>query len=257
MDETYQTYVNRLAQLTLPATYQPQLQNIQPSPKFQAGRPVSFPGYSAISPPKGEDGENASFYGNLEVFQEKLLAEIEPGLVIPVPPDSFHLTVADLIWESRYQEALKANPHFPQQLKACIKDSFQTYQRSATLRGPSPWQLLGLLVFPRALALALVPQNEAAYEQILHLRRSLYQNPDLIALGIEQQYHFTAHITLGYFNEIPADLDRPHLAAVLSQGNDHWLETEPQILNIKQVELRQFTDMTRFQREPGDPTVTL
>lgn len=255
MDETYQTYVNRVARLTLPATYQTQLQNIQKSPKFEEGRAVPFPGYSAISPPGQEDSENSAFYSNLEASQQQLLQQLEQGLMVPVPPESFHLTVADLIWDSSYRDAVRENPEFDRQLQACIRESFQQYQQAAGEVSPVQWQLLGLLIFPRALAVGLVPKDEQAYEQILQLRRSIYQNSGLIALGIEQQYYFTAHITLGYFGEIPPHLDRDRLGNFLSTFNEQWLETEPQMLTVERVELRKFEDMIHYDREPDWPVL--
>lgn len=107
MDESYQIYINRVARLTLNATYQTQLQNIQTSPKFQDGEAISFPGYTIITPPCQEDSLNSQFYEHLTSIQKQILQELNPGLTIPVPPSSFHLTVADLIWEKRYLEVLK------------------------------------------------------------------------------------------------------------------------------------------------------
>jgi hypothetical protein len=74
-----------------------------------------------------------------------------------------------------------------------------------------------------------------------------------MALGIEQQYNFTAHITLGYFDEIPANFNIETTTEQLNQINDHWLESEPQIFKIRQAELRHFSDMTQFQRDADDP----
>lgn len=255
MDETYQIYVNRVARLTLPTTYQTQLQNIQKSPKFEGEKAVYFPGYSVITPPWQEDSENTGFYSSLQATQKQLLEKLTPGLMIPVPAESFHLTVADLIWDNGYRAASKENPGFDQQLQNYIRDSFQKYQEFIVQQGPIEWELVGLVIFPRALGVALVPQNEEAYEQILQLRRSIYQNRQLFGLGIQQQYYFTAHITLGYFGEISPELDRDHLAAILSTFNDHWLESEPQVLTIEQAQLRKFNDMTRFERESDWPIV--
>ena len=258
MDETYQTYVNRVAGLSLPGKYGSQLQNIQESPKFKSHtegktEPAPFPGYSVITPPWGEESENTEFYSNLKAFQQQLLQQLNQGLLLPVPPESFHLTLADLIWEEAYREVVRKNPEFEEQLRWHIAESFQQYQQFADKSSPVQWQLLGLMIRPRALNVCLVPKDEASYQQILQLRRSIYQNANLIELGIEQQYHFTAHITLGYFGKISPDLDRANLAKTLAALDQHWLETEPQVLKIHRAELRKFEDMTRFEREPHWP----
>ena len=258
MDETFQTYLNRVARLALPADYLSQLQNIQESPKFKPlpdgdRQAVAFPGYSVITPPWGEDPKNTEFYTPLQTLQAQLVQELDPGLLVPVPPESFHLTVADLIWDSAYRNAVSENPDFESQLRDRIEESFRYYQQSVTSSSQIRWQLLGLMIRPRALTVCLIPKDEQSYDQILQLRRSIYQNSDLIALGIEQQYYFTAHITLGYFGEISPDLKRDRISDTLVAFDQQWLETEPQIMMIHQAQLCKFDDMTRYYREPSWP----
>ncbi len=256
MDETYQIYVNRLVELTLPSSYPSQLQHIHKSPKFADGQVVPFPGYSIITPPGAEDPDNCLFYQHLESIQNQLLLQFPPELLIPLPAKSFHLTLADLIWDRDYKAAIAENPHFESQLQECIRESFAKYQQSS-FKELGQWQLLGLLVFPRALGVSVVPKTEQAYEQVLQLRRAIYQNLGLMTLGLEQKYYFTAHITLGYFNEIPPELDREALGTLLTSFNDQWMEKEPQLLTIKQAQLRQFKDMTCYQRSTDWPSIEL
>ncbi|MGK7915876.1 MAG: DUF1868 domain-containing protein [Prochloraceae cyanobacterium] len=253
MDETYQNYVNRVARLTLPATYNHQLENIQASPKFEGEVAVSFPGYSIITPIWQDDSENSAFYHNLQEFQQQLLEQLDSRLIIPVTPASFHLTLADLIWDSAYREAVRENPEFEGQLQKNIATIFEEYRESVAIGHPSRWQLLGLMIRPRAIMFCLVPKDEQSYNPILQLRRYIYQNSDLMGLGIEQQYNFTAHITFGYFGEITANLDRDRLTKTLSSFNDRWLESEPQILSVERAELRKFDDMLSYYREPDWP----
>ncbi|MBO0351816.1 DUF1868 domain-containing protein [Phormidium pseudopriestleyi FRX01] len=256
MDDTLQTYLNRVARMTLKDAYQSGLQHIQPSPKFQAQgggarKPVSFPGYTVVTPPMIEDVENQEFYKNMESCQQQLLEILEPGLMVPVPADSFHVTLADLIWDGRYRDAAAENPEYDPQLRSAIAQSFQ---QCHSLAGGPPirWQALGVMLRTRAIGICLAPKNEPSYEQIVQLRRSIYQNQQLMGLGIEQQYHFTCHITLGYFGEIPSSLDREHLSSVLADFNDKWLDS-PQEIVIQRAEIRKFDDMTRYYREEDWP----
>jgi hypothetical protein len=71
-------------------------------------------------------------------------------------------------------------------------------------------------------------------------------------LGIEQQYHFTGHITLAYFGEIPKTLDRDRLSVHLTEFNNQWIDN-PQKILIERAELRKFTDMTKYTREDHWP----
>jgi hypothetical protein len=261
LDDNYQTYLNRVARMTLPEAYKSQLQHIQESSKFQpdpeGGRQaVSFPGYTIITPPSEDESENSAFYSKLQIFQEQLL-QLPHGsdLIVPVPPASFHLTLADLIWDSAYRDACDKNPKFEQQLRSCFTEILQQYPKS--MAGDTHtivWQMLGLIVMPRAIGICLIPQDQASYEQITNLRRTIYQNPNLIALGIEQHYHFTAHITLGYFGEIPPNLDRVALATMLSQLNQQWIE-DTLLFLVTRAELRKFDDMMYYHREPDWPVL--
>ncbi len=256
MDDTYQAYVNRVARMTLLDSYKSQVEHIQESPKFKPDEvghrtPVPFPGYSVITPPAGEDADNTALYTNLHSVQQRLLQEIADGAIVALPPDSFHLTVADLIWSSAFQDASQKNPEFEGQLRDRMKDGFAACK---PLAGGSPirWTVLGLMVMTRAVGVCLAPTDENSYKQILEFRRSIYQNPDLIALGIEQQYHFTAHITLAYFGDTGPNLNRAHFSALMAELNDQWLDT-PQDLWVHKAELRKFDDMTSYVRQPDWP----
>ncbi|OCR01007.1 DUF1868 domain-containing protein [Oscillatoriales cyanobacterium USR001] len=258
MDDTYQAYVNRVARLTLLDTYKSQVEHIQESPKFRpepdGGRsPVAFPGYTVITPPSGEESENAAFYASLDECQEALQVGLETGAFVPVPKESFHFTLADLIWDSAYLDAIK-NPEFEGQLRSRIGECFADCKSTLIGDFPIRWMVLGLMVRTRALGVCLAPKDESSYKQIWELRRSIYQNSDLMALGIEQQYHFTAHITLGYFGDLGSGLDRDRFSTLLSQLNDRWLDA-PQEIWIHRAELRKFDDMTRYYRESDWPSL--
>jgi hypothetical protein len=111
------------------------------------------------------------------------------------------------------------------------------------------------MIRPRAIAVCLAPQDENSYQRTLQLRRSIYQNPSLIGLGIEQQYHFTAHITLGYFGDISPQLDRDRLSNTLSELNQQALAEEVSAMGIRRAQLRKFDDMMRYYREPDWPVL--
>lgn len=251
MDDNYQTYLNRVAKLVMPENYRAQLQHIHSSPKFQplpgGGRKaVPFAGYTIIAPPAQEDNQNIDFYESLNSFQQQLIELTPNNLIVPVPPGSLHVTLADLIWESAYHYAQEKVEKFDEQLHNAISKIFEQYQQSKTLTTPIEWQVLGVVVMPRAIGVSLIPKNENSYNQILNLRRAIYQSPDLTALGMEQHYHFTPHITLGYFGDVAPDEDRDRLSNTISELNQQ-LSDYP--FKIYQAELRKFDDMTRYYRQ--------
>lgn len=260
MDETYQTYLNRVARLTLPETYKSQLQHIQESPKFKllpngSAEAMPFPGYTVCTPTWEEDSLNSEFYKCMQDIQQQIVQQLDPGLMITVPPSSFHLTLADLIWDSAYRDVERENPNFEPQLQECIQESFKKYPPSLSNGKPIEWQILGLMVRPRAIAVCLAPKDETDYKRMLESRRCIYQNSGLMALGIEQQYHFTSHITMGYFGKIADNLDRDRLCKTLSQLNREALPTELIALSVRAAQLRKFDDMMRYYREPDWPVL--
>lgn len=247
--------------MSLPEAYKSQVQHIQESAKFQpysgTRQPAPFPGFTLITPPAAEDPSNSAFYTQLQTYQQELLQLFVKDLIVPLPPASFHLTVADLIWDHAFLDASAKNPQFTEELKIHIAETFEQHQASLTQeREPIVWLLRGLIVMPRAVGICLIPKNEHSYEEIIQLRRRIYQNPKLIALGIEQHYHFTAHITLGYFGAIPPELDRINLSNQIWELNQKLPLDFPEFI-IKHVELRQFDDMTNYYRQPNWPSLDL
>lgn len=264
MDENYQTYVNRAARLMLAETYRTQVETLQESPKYQGDvegqrQPAPFPGYCAMTPPASEETKsNQSVYDRLANLQNELLRSVEAGFLVGVPPESFHITLADLIWDAAYREVRRNNPDFQEQLRFRIAESFLAYKEArATPATPVRWQVAGLMLRPRAVNACLLPQDEASYEAVVELRRAIYQNANLIALGIEQQYVFTAHVTLGYFGNTGNNFDRLAWCDRLVELSDRSLASEPPLLEIGRVELRKFDDMTRFAREADFPALEL
>lgn len=246
MAGNYQADVNRVVQMTLPTNYEQQIKNIQSSPKFQNQKPVDFPGYTIITPPYGDDHSNSDFYEYLGQFQAQLIEAVGADLLIPVPKKSFHVTFADLIWDNLYEDALAKNPDFDNLLIQEIDSIFKDYKTVDNSALPFDFEVLGLSIFPRALAVCLSP-TENCYQRILKLRQLIYQDEQIIDLGIEQHYEFAAHITLGYFGKVADDTEK--LQEIITKFNFQWLENAPPKLSLNRFELRRFNNMTNYLRE--------
>lgn len=256
MDGSYQNYVNRVVQMTVPSNYKQQLKNIQSSPKFIDGKPVEFPGFSIITPPQVEDNYNQEFYQDLDFIASQLKAKLDSEFFLGLPLQSFHLTLADLIWEKTYINAVKQNPNFDVLLVAEMAKIFDEYKSFLTKVSILELEVLGLSIFPRAIAVCLSP-TEASYEPIIKLRQLIYQNEEIIKLGIEQQYDFAAHVTLGYFDKIDGDIDLEKVESVIKEVNDLWIENPAHLFQLKQFELRKFTDMINYHRQPEWATINI
>ncbi len=255
MDDQFQPYVNRVVGLTQRSQYEQQLPIIHSSPKYERRgenwAAVPFPGCSIIAPPSGEDPVNRGFYEQLHGVQVKLALDLPENFFIPLPAESLHLTLADLLWAENYTQA-QSIEGFETKLSQEIGQVFQEmpHNQSAPIR----FQAVGYMVMARALGICLVPETEATYERVRLLRRSLYQQPGLLALGVEQQYNFTAHITLGYFGQVGDGLDTSALAQRLVELNQSDVTALPEFV-VQRAELRQFNDMTAYQRSPGWPVL--
>jgi hypothetical protein len=262
MDDTYHTYLNRVVKLTLPASYETQVKNVQTSPKFAVGddgsrRAVPFPGFSIVTPPGDEDAANRSFYARLMECQQQLNKLLEEDLIVTVAPNSLHFTLADLIWDNAYLSNKERDAQFDRKLVEAIGESFNMCECRTEDSSPSPvWQVYGLTIRPRAIEMCLVPKDEDSYQRIANFRRAIYQNARLISLGIEQQYYFTAHITLAYFGNVDRDFDRSNLIDTLQDLNLQWID-EPQELTVANAQLRRFTDMIHYHREPDWPSISI
>lgn len=262
MDDLYRDYVNRVVRMTLPEHHQTQAKNIQPSAKFRLDESgsmeaLSFPGYTIMTPPWQEETANADIYEGIRQFTETMSDRLPEGLLATVPPSSYHVTLADLIWEDNYRMASESDD-FHQKLRNRIAESFKMYEASRGESAPCDWQILGLMIMPRAIALCLAPTSEDTYNRIIRLRRAIYQNSSLMALGIEQQYHFTAHITLGYFTHKANTVDKAELGQTLLNLHQSWLEVDAlKNFCIHRAELRQFDTMVAYTRQPDWPTVEI
>jgi hypothetical protein len=258
MDDNYHSYLNRVAKMTLPDTYATQVNTLQESPKFklqgQQRVPVEFSGYSIITPTANQDAANSKLYENLQQCQEQIAKQVAPDLVALVSPESFHMTVADLIWANSYHNLADHDPSFEDKLHQQIAAGIAGYQ--STSAEPVRWQIMGLMLRPRAISVSLVPANEESYDRVLAFRRSVYQNPGLMDLGVEQQYHFTAHITIAYFGNVQQEFDRQALSHTLQDLNIQWIEAAPE-LSFSRVELRKFTDMNNYQRAENWPIANI
>jgi hypothetical protein len=257
LNETYQEYINRIVPLTLKTTLEGQLHHIQKSAKFEGGKPVAFPGYTIMTPPFNEDGDNQDFYKSLQDCQEQLVQQLDSELFIAIPPESLHLTVADLLWDNTYLAGVKENPDFENILKQEVDSCFHKHRESQSFDNPIELQLLGLTVFPRAVAMCLVSKSESDYLHIMNIRQAVYQNRSLIALGVQQQYRFVGHVTLGYFGEVNPESDGDRLLEIINKINEQWIDKETPTLKIRRIQLRKFDNMVNYYREANWPEIVI
>ena len=256
MDISYQNYVNKVVPMALTANYKQQLQFIQSSPKFKDGQAQEFPGYTIITPLAKEDQFNQEINKSLQELQDQFKQLLDTDFFVTVPPETFHITVADLIWDKTYIDAVKENQDFDNLLIKELDRVFAESEKELANVNSLDLEVLGISIFPRAIAACFIPTEES-YKILVKLRQLIYQNEHIIKLGIEQQYDFVGHVTLGYFGEISEDLDDEKLAKTITSLNNNWIKNDLPMFHIKQWELRKFNDMLTYIYQPQWPRITL
>lgn len=256
MNTSYQSYVNKVIQMALAANYKQQLKFIQSSPKFNRGKAEEFPGYTIMTPLAKEDKFNQQINKSLEELQKQIKEQLNSNFLVAVPPETFHITVADLIWDKTYINAVKENHNFDKLLVEEISNIFAKSEVIVANVDSLDLEVLGISIFPRAIAVCFIPTEES-YEILIKLRQLIYQNEQIINLGIEQQYDFVGHLTLGYFDDIPEDLDYEKVESIIKNANNQWIANDLPMFNIKQWELRKFSDMVTYIYKPELPQIKL
>jgi hypothetical protein len=73
---------------------------------------------------------------------------------------------------------------------------------------------------------------------------------------IRDRYHFTAHVTLGYFGNVPSQWSQDadsvdRLTNLLTEFNQQWQDGQSHDLIVQRAELRKFDTMMNYYRQPN------
>ncbi len=164
--------------------------------KEKIWKPLSCHGITILAEPYAIGG-NVVFA--LKTLQEKI--QVLTHDFAPVPPETFHLTVADLIWGDKYAALIQS--------QGCEMQNTQIFQRvNAIFQGLEIRSLtqhatiVGVGGFPGAVV-AFVNFEEAVYNRIMTLRDKIYTDLILAQYGVFRERPFLGHITLGYIEGVP------------------------------------------------------
>lgn len=260
-DGSFKEYLHRVAHTLNPDSIQASLDHLSVSDKYHQNQPLFFPGVTLVSPLGSEDQSAALLYTRLEQDLDSLKTEFSREIV-PIQASTFHITGADLIAGTAYQEALKihqydAEGYFREIQSALIQESQVIPDASLnTLASTTSlnyrWDLAGFTLFGSAVVCLLQPKLEEAYLHLIGLRSRIYNHPYLHSLGIRPPRPFMAHITLGYYQ---SELFHPSTLTRLAQWciernqalatSIHSYEAEASCV-LNQMQLRSFEDMTDY-----------
>lgn len=116
----------------------------------------------------------------------------------PVPEETLHVTLADLVSGGEYQNLLVRDRNDLLD-RACAVAHEHGSLSAADVR------LVGLGAFSSAgVVIGVLSFDKAGYDSILVLRERIYNDPILRKLGVHQRFPFLGHITLGYLETLPS-----------------------------------------------------
>jgi len=154
-------------------------------------KPNHYSGYTVIADPYPTP--------NLQSFVSPIvttLAESVAGFV-PVPIETLHMTVADLVSGARYVA-------IEQRGRTRELEDRVTKLLSAWGSDQVIGHVCGIGSFPSVIVAIVDFEDSVAYNRIVDLRDTIYTDPNLASLGVSRVFPFQGHITLGYLETAPA-----------------------------------------------------
>ena len=247
IDGTLKDYSQRIDHWTSRQGWLTSLAKIETSEKFRDGVAQPIAGCTLITPPHGESERCSAVYSEIHNARSTILEMLGVRFNL-VPRACLHVTAADVLSGAQYESVRLSVPD----LEVRLRDRMSTlFDGQAKLNSPLEWQVSGLAFFQHALVAVLAPRSERDYAPIQRLRQDIYGDGALRALGVKTPLPFVAHVTLGYYEEVPPPEIR--------QG---WLNKYRALQTrlgladgafmIDCLDLRWFKDMTAYHRyEPN------
>lgn len=212
---------------------------------------LPYRGFAFVSMVKDNSGNGTLLEALCNCQQQLLEGELQDQ-IFPLPPDSFHQTIANFLSGNRYAANIEAHgltSSYPKVVEQALR---QISPLSPT--NPLIMQMIGLGIFGSALGVLGVFPSETDYSKIIHLRNGLYHTPQMNSMGIHRTRPFIGHITLGYFGEeivgnesLQKQLIEKCISINQTIKNGAWKFT------IHAAQLRRYEDLSRFEHPSNYP----
>ena len=241
VDGDITVYKQRVAAACQPNHWPSQFANSKPSPKFKQGRPLPFGGVTLMTPLQPYPHPSGHPFSLLEQATDELNASLERGYV-PVLPESFHVTAADLVARPHWQLGeLDRHTALTQRALQGLAKHYRSRARFAH------WFFAGLAIFEHAVVALLTPTDPQSYDALVRLRALIYKDEALAQLGVKQPRPLMLHITLGYFTERLRELNPKLLVDAIGHA-DHALRLAASsvVYEIPTLQLCQFSQMGMY-----------
>lgn len=203
-----------------------------------------------------EDKTNLEAYNILINVRKQLFHDTRYSKkCVPVPDDTLHMTLADLISQQAYVLNVKESKR-ERELIDEVKNIFDDFTSNNQHDIPQ-MKLKGLSLVPQSpvcLVAIVDPRTPKDCTTLMELRRFIHdRSPILIDMGVKRQFPYVFHITLAYIEGFLSKDDRNQLKDKILELNKSIFHNSKVIpFNILSAELRKFDDVSRFDRDPDD-----
>ena len=243
MDGDFEQYEARLATWLNPTAWHRQLEVVKASPKLCNGQPSRFRGVSVLSASGAKEQCNQRCLAWLSEMQNHLRTTFSDGDFFWLPPDHLHLTIADLIAGPIYESSVQEEDDFEHRFVQAL-DSIRT--KRAQSAKPLRWRPAGIVFFEHAIGCVLTPFADKDYSPLVQLREMIYNNDELLALGVKLPRPYIAHFTLGYFASAPTQEKKASWLAHYEDVSSLFLTEREWV--VSGAELVSFDDMITYRQ---------
>ena len=207
----------------------------KPPGKYKCGKPEPYPGCTVLATPYPVTSLVTQFSS-----LRRCLSNVQ-GFT-PVPPNTYHMTVADLLSDNRYSTASGNKPMmdaFFQTVKEII-----ARHRCRTFDA----QIVGIGAFPGVVVAFVDFTSEEDYSWIVRLRDAIFADPTVKNEGVERRFPFVGHLTLGYVESLVTNGFNADMNETRRAVNEMRQATPPVPMSftIAGAALYSFPDMSRY-----------
>jgi hypothetical protein len=175
-----------------------------------------------------------------------------PGALAPLPPASFHQTLANTLSGDRHQRLVVERglrESYPQRVTAAMA---ALPVSPSILTTPVVLRIVGLGIFGTALGALGVFEHEHDFRRVLHFRDQFYGHEDIARLGIQRTRPFIGHVTIAYVERPLAPAERMRLVDLLA-GLNRVIAERNILFHLPHAELRAYEHLAEFRELPGLP----
>lgn len=253
MELSYQDYLKQVAHVLNEETNGKVASQVNTLGKFEKSAhgqwvPVSYEGFSLITPTFTDDSENADCYREIDHIRQEIREKDFPQFVA-VPVSAFHMTVARLISGEVFAKKIRNNDGHENELLSVLIQVLS----EINIDMPLKFEIKGFSLFPDGVIAAIVsPVTADDYRYLQAFRDHIYSDQVLADLGVERRRNFCGHISLYYIEQDLSGNEKAMLTEILQNINRRFFQS-PLPYRITRAEVRKFENFLKFYRNDNWP----